>query len=443
MNPSITSPVPAKDEMGMDYIPVYAEEAGRGEDDALVGISPVMVNNLSVRTAPVTRGPLAREIDTVGYIEFDERLVSRVDLRVEGWIEDLQVRTRGEHVREGDLLFRIYSPELEAAQREYLQSTSAGSASLRAAGAERLRALGLNDAQIERLSRTGQPEPLVPIYARHDGIVAELNVREGSFVTPGTTVMTLAGLQSVWIIVDVFEQQADWVAVGQTAEVRLPHKPNRVWTGELEYIYPQLDPETRTLKVRLRFQNPDETLLPNMYADVTVHAEPREQTLSVPSAAVIRTGDGARVILARGDGRFDPVPVTTGIESEDRVEILDGLTVGDEVVISAQFLLDSEANLQASLRRMSDPKTGANGMSVQVEPAAIRGEGTLNRVDAESRTVNLSHGPISELGWPAMTMDFTVDENVSLAAFEAGQPVSFTLRETDGGVLIIELDPAE
>ena len=446
MTPSVTSPVPAKDSMGMDYIPVYAGDADN-QDDALVSISPIMVNNLGVRTAPVMSGTLAREIDTVGYIDFDERLLSQVNLRVEGWIEDLRVRTGGEKVSKGDMLFRVYSPELEAAQREYLQQSASGREALLSAGSRRLQALGLNETQIARLSATRQPEALVPIYARQDGIVAELNAREGMFVTPGTTVMTLAGLESVWVLVDIFAEQADWVEPGQVAEVRLPHKPNEVWRGEVEFIYPQLDAETRTLQARLRFPNPGEALRPNMYADVTVYADPRERVLSVPAEAVIRTGTGARVILARGEGRFDPAPVEIGIEAGDRIEILDGLAEGDQVVVSAQFLLDSEASLQASLRRMTEPamEAGANSDAIETSSGAearagIIGSGILNSVDAAAGKVNLSHEPIPELNWPAMTMDFALDQGVTLPVVEAGQAVRFRLRQTDAGPIIIQLE---
>jgi Cu(I)/Ag(I) efflux system membrane fusion protein len=445
MTPSVTSPVPAKDSMGMAYIPVYPGDAGN-QDDALVSISPIMVNNLGVRTEPVTSGALAREIDTVGYIDFDERLLSQVNLRVEGWIEDLRVRTEGEKVSEGDLLFRVYSPELEAAQQEYLQQSASGREALVSAGSRRLQALGLNEAQIESLKETGEPEALVPIYARQDGIVAELNAREGMFVTPGTTVMTLAGLEEVWVLVDIFEEQADWVEVGQAAEMRLPHKPNAVWNGEVEFIYPQLNSATRTLQARLRFPNPGEELRPNMYADVTVYADPRERALSVPAEAVIRTGAGARVILARGEGRFDPAPVEIGIEAGDRIEILDGLAEGDRVVVSAQFLLDSEASLQASLRRMTDPAMEAETNSDAVETSASAGitsTGTLNSMDAVARKVNLSHAAIPELNWPAMTMDFPLEEGLALPAVETGQAVRFRLLQTDAGPVIVELEPAE
>jgi Cu(I)/Ag(I) efflux system membrane fusion protein len=433
MTPSITSPVPAKDDMGMDYIPVYADEAGES-DGALVKISPVMVNNLGVRTAPVTRGDIAREINTVGYVDYDEQRLSHVHLRVEGWIEDLQVRTLGARVKAGDLLFKVYSPDLVNAQSEYLQGLTGGGA-MRAAGRERLKALGLNERQIEELEKTRKPQTLTSIFARQDGIVAELDVREGMFVTPGTQVMTLADISSVWVLVDVFENQADWVQVGQQAKVRLPHLSGQAREGQVEYIYPQLDPKTRTLKARLRFDNRDEALRPNMYADVTVHADPKTDTLSIPSEAVIRTGGSRRVIVSRGEGQFDPVEVKTGVASGDQVQILEGLKEGDQVVVSAQFLLDSEASLKAGLRRMTNPEAHAKPL--------IWSEGKVNGVQTSPPTLNLSHAPIPELNWPQMTMDFPVVESVDLAAVKPGQTLRFGFRETEAGYQIQEIEPAQ
>lgn len=400
MNPSITSPVPAKDDMGMDYIPVYSDDSE--PDDALVRISPAMQQNLGVRTAPVSQGPLARELETVGYVAFDERLQSHVNLRVSGWIEDLQVRTEGQRVKEGDLLFRVYSPELEIAQREFLETTSEMGAGLRDAGIERLKALGLTEADIQQLDRDHRPLTLVPVYARQDGILTELNAREGMFVTPGTTVMTLSGLESVWLLVDVFEKYADWIRTGQTAEVQLPHKPNLVLRGEVEFIYPQLDPETRTLKARVSFANPREMLRPGMYADVTVLADPREQTLSVPSEAVIRTGKESRVILARGGGGFEPVDVKIGLESGDRIEILGGLEADDEVVVSAQFLLDSEASLEASLRGMtSPPDEPGHGEDMEMDmpeaPGSTSSDSAIPSMDMDMSPSSMSkHAPAVE-----------------------------------------------
>lgn len=436
MNPTITSPVPAKDDMGMDYIPVYADEDEMGDDANLVKISPVVLNNLGVRTEPVTRTTLARRIDTVGYIDYDERLISHVHLRTQGWIENLQVKALGERVRKDEPLFEVYAPELVNAQEEYLQAMRSNSLEVRSASKERLRALGIPGSFIKILERQRRAQELIPIYARQDGVVAELNVREGMYVRPDTQVMTLADLSTVWVLVDVFEGQADWVAAGQKAEVRLPYLPGRLWEGQVEYVYPALDPKTRTLKVRLRFDNPEEQLKPNMYANVTLHASPREGTLSIPQQALIRTGNSQRVIVARGEGRFEAVEVEPGIESGERIEIVSGLKENDTVVVSAQFLIDSEASLKASLRRMTEPETA--------EPAPIWAEGVVNAVQSEPPKVNLSHEPIPEIGWPEMTMDFQVDDTVSLDELKPGMKVRFELREeTEGSYVITAIEPAK
>lgn len=432
MNPAITSPTPAKDEMGMDYVPVYADEGGTAAESDGVRISPAMANNLGVRTAPVTRGPLAREIHTVGYIDYDERHISHVHLRTEGWIEALRVRTLGERVQAGELLFQIYSPQLVTAQEEYLQALGIGNRRVLEASRERLRALGIPDSVIGELDKTRRVRQLVPVYARHSGIVSALNVREGMYVQPMAEVMTVADLENVWVLVDVFERQADWLAVGQKAEVRIPHLPGQVWEGEVEYIYPALDPKTRTLKARLRFANPGERLKPNMYANVTIYADPREQALSVPREALIRTGDTQRVIVARGEGRFQPVEVETGIETDDRVEIRAGLAEGNRVVVSAQFLIDSEASLTASLHRMTPVEQDETAAA-----APIEAEGVVEAVEAEAHVITLAHDPIPALGWPSMVMDFEVADTVPLADLAPGTRVRFTLRQTDEFTYVI------
>ena len=432
MNPTITSPVPAKDDMGMDYIPVYEDEGEAEEEVGLVKISPVMVNNLGVRTEPVTRTTLARRIETVGYIDYDERLISHVHLRTEGWIENLRIKTLGEPVRKGDLLFQVYSRELVSAQEEYLQVIQMGNHTLLAAARNRLRALGIPEDLIEGLGKDYRTRQLSPVYARQDGVVAELDIREGMYVRPDTRVMTLADLSSVWMLGEVFEGQADWVAIGQKAEMRLPYLPAAVWEGEVEYIYPALDLKTRTLKIRLRFDNPEERLKPNMYASVTIHASPKEDVLSIPQQALIRTGDSQRVIVARGEGRFEAVEVKAGIESGERIEIRSGLEEGDAVVVSAQFLIDSEASLKASLQRMTEPKA-----EEPAEAAAIWSEGVVNAVQSEPPKLNLSHEPIPEIGWPAMTMDFQVADTVPLDELKPGMPVRFGLHEEEGGNYVI------
>lgn len=355
MDPAYRRDAPGKSPMGMDLVPVYADEVSTG---AIVSIDPVVMQNLGVRTAAVERGPLWRRIGAVGYVAFDERRISHIHLRTDGWIEKLSVKSNGERVGKGDLLFEVYSPDLVTAQQEYVQALRGSNDFLKQASRERLEALGVSPAQIREIDSRRRASQRIRVYAAHDGIVDALSVREGMYVKPATEVMALADLSSVWLLVDVFERQAAWVQPGQPAEVRLDYLPGRAWNGTVEFVYPTIDPETRTLQARLRFDNPDEALKPDMYASVAIYAGPKEDVLSIPREALIKTGRGQRVILALGNGKFRAREVTAGIESGDYVEIVSGLAEGDTVVASAQFLIDSEASLQASFRRMDD--TGDN-----------------------------------------------------------------------------------
>jgi Cu(I)/Ag(I) efflux system membrane fusion protein len=206
---------------------------------------------------------------------------------------------------------------------------------------------------VQELERTQKVAQTVQFSAPQDGIVSDLKVREGGFVMPAAPIVDLVDLSTVWLIVDIFERQADWVKVGNKAEAVLAFIPDKTWEGTVDYIYPSLDPKTRSLQVRIRFDNPDEALKPNMYADVKIFAAPKRDALSVPREALIRTGDGDRVILALGEGRFKPAAVRPGMETTDRVEILEGIEEGEDVVVSSQFLIDSESSLRAALMRMS------------------------------------------------------------------------------------------
>ena len=347
---------PGQSPMGMDLVPVYAESENDEvtDDGPVVKISPSVVQNMGVRTAIVTRGQLAREIDTVGYIDFDEAKLRHVHMRTDGWIENLRVKSEGEWVKKGDILFTIYSPTLVNAQEEYLQSLNIGNRQLRQASFDRLLSLGITPTQINNIKKTKNVSQNLEIYAPQDGIVAKLNVRDGMYVKPMIEIMSIADLSSVWLLAEIFEQQVDWVNTGDKAEVRLSYLPGRNWQGRVEYIYPSLDPKTRTLKVRLKFENPDEALKPNMYANVRLYGDVRKSTLYLPKEAIIRTGQEQRVITTDGKGRFKTRDVVTGVESGQSIEIINGLSEGDQVVISGQFLIDSEASLKASLMRMSE-----------------------------------------------------------------------------------------
>lgn len=439
MDPNDKRDRPAKDWMGMDFVPVYADKLNR-EDKGVVRISPEVVNNLGVRIAKVKKGKFSRRIDTVGYVDFDESKISHVHMRTEGWIHNLVVNVEGERVNKGQLLFTLYSPTLVNAQEEYLQAVAAGGQGLVRASAERLLSLGLTESQIENLRTTRKAVQYVATYAPQTGIVSALNVRHGMYVKPETEVMSLASMDSIWIQAEVFERQSTWVEVGQAAEARLPSMPGRSWKGQVDYVYPELDPITRTLRVRLRFDNPEEFLKPNMYADVSILGSETKPVIYVPRDALILDGKEPRVILALGEGRFKPKTVTPGIESGDQVEIINGLSENDVVVVSAQFLIDSEASLDASFQRMEPmPDEGEN--REQVHP---HGEGVINTINTRTRSVNVSHGPVTLLGWPAMTMDFAVSEDIDLDAVRPGSHIKFDLtRDRDGKYIITGITPVQ
>lgn len=355
MDPSFRRDRPGKSPMGMDLVPVYADQAGAADKgQPSLRISPAVVNNIGVKTAPARRGTLHRNIETVGFITPDEDRLEHIHVRAEGWIEELAADTEGDPVQAGQVLFRIFSPQLVSAQEEYLQAIRSGSASLIRAAATRLEALGMHDNQFEELKARGTAQELFEVRAPIGGYVIELNVRQGMFVQPGTTIMSLADLSTVWVDVDVFENQIDWLEAGQVAHMKLPFAPDREWTGAVDYVYPTIRAESRTARVRLSFANPDLVLKPNMYANVAIDGAPRRDVVHVPSQAVIRTGGQERVILALDDGHFRPAQVRTGLESQGRVEILEGLAEGETIVISSQFLIDSEASMDASLLRMLD-----------------------------------------------------------------------------------------
>jgi len=431
MNPTIFSDTPAKDDMGMDYIPVYADD---GKTDTRPGIliAPEVVNKLGVRTAPVERGDLSRRIETVGYLDYDERALSHVHLRANGWVENLKVRTLGERVRRGDLLLEVYAPDLVNAQKEYLQALGGILESLKVSARDRLLALGVPESQIQQVEKERRVGQLTAVYARQDGIVSALNIREGMYVTPEMELMTLADVSTVWVKVEVFEQQAGWLTIGQKAEVRLPHAPGESWEGTVEYIYPDVDTKTRAVRARLRFPNPGERLKFNMFADIVIHATPRAKVLHIPREALIRTGSEQRVVVDLGGGRFEARPVEIGIEAGDRVEIRSGLKEGERVVTSAQFLLDSESSVRASLQRLAAP----------VKPE-IWTAGVINTVEADSRTLSVTHEPIPALNWPTMTMDFPVAKGVKLEGLRPDGRARFRIREgADGRYEIDAIEPA-
>ena len=341
---------------GMTLVKIEAP-ATAGTESAAAGevrISAAVMNNLGVRTEPVVRGGLPRRSETVGYVEFDERRVQQVRTRAEGWVEGLAVRSMGETVRAGQLLFTLYSPMLESVQQEYLDALKIGNRDLIDASGDRLRSVGLDAGTAERLAKSGRAAGRIPFYAPIAGVITELEAREGAMLSPDMPAMTITGLGSLWVVAEVPEAQSAWVKAGTHAELRFPSQPGEPVHGRVEYVYPELSMETRTLRARIALDAPPPDVRPNMLAKVSLLADDGEALLHVPRSALIRNGTRDRVVVALGEGRFVSRNVVAGIEGGDRVAIREGLQEGEKVVVAAQFLLDSEANLDAGLDRLDD-----------------------------------------------------------------------------------------
>ena len=345
-----TSPVPKKDSMGMDYIPVYAEDAGAG-----VTVSPEMIQTMGIRTAPAEVRDFSRVLRAFGTVETNERLENVTVSRLEGWIEDLAVNAEGDTVRPGSLLYRIYSPDLIAAQKDYLNSFAIGNEARIASVRQRLRSLGMQTTAIDRLTETRRVIERVPVYAEAGGTVAELQVRNGDYVKPGTPILRLQSYAGVWVIASVPESDLPLVDTGMPVDLDFPSAPDAPGDGRIDYIYPTIDPKTRTAEVRIEVDNASGYLRPGAYADISLNIGGRPR-LSVPSEAILLGSEGPRVVIAEGNGRFSGRVVETGISANGRTEILSGLESGEVVVASGQFLLDSEANLKEGLTKLEAPE---------------------------------------------------------------------------------------
>jgi Cu(I)/Ag(I) efflux system membrane fusion protein len=322
-----------------------------------VSLSGAVVQSMGVRTATVERGTLWKYIRTVGRVDYDETRIAHVHPRAAGWIEGLKLRAEGEPVTKGQELAQFYAPDILSAQVDFLLALKPqprGVAQVKADRARNLlRLLDVPDAVIRDIERTREVRKTIPVEAPVDGIVTQMMARDGMYVSQGSEMFTIVDLSKVWVLVDVFEHQIDWLNKGLSAEISVPAHPGRVWKGTVDYLYPELDPKTRTLRVRLVFENPDVLLRPNMFAEVVIYGGPKEDALKIPRESLIVTGERESVVRALGEGRFQPVDVVTGMQRGGEVEILSGLKEGEEIVVSGQFLIDSESSLQASFMRMA------------------------------------------------------------------------------------------
>jgi Cu(I)/Ag(I) efflux system membrane fusion protein/cobalt-zinc-cadmium efflux system membrane fusion protein len=375
MDPTITSPVPAKDEMGMDYVPVYSDEVGDvAASGATVTIDPAVVQNMNVLTAVAERGELAREIRTVGYLEYDQQKMVSVTTKYPGWIEKVFVNYVGEPVRKGQPLFEIYSPELVQTEQDLLSAiefarrmeNATEDAHRRAldlveASRQRLAYWDVTEEQVRKLEETGRVFRTLTVVAPAGGVVMmRMPGLEGMAVKPGMELFHIANMSSLWLSVEAFENQIRWLRVGSVAEVSLSYFPGETFKGRVRFIEPQIDEKTRTVPLKLEVPNSGGRLRAGMYATVTFQPAVTPDAVLVPTPAVLRTGQRNLVVVAEGEGRFTPREVSLGSEGNGRVEILSGLRAGEGVVTSAQFLIDSESNLREAIQKLIAARTASS-----------------------------------------------------------------------------------
>ena len=403
MDPSFVSKAPGKDKMGMDLVPVYEGEEPQGPAGT-VRIDPVTMQNIGVTSSMVKRERLTREVRTVGRIDYDETTVRHIAPKIGGWIEAQHVNFAGQVVQRGEPLLEIYSPELVATQEEYLialryqnvlsesslKDSLAGADDIVRAAEMRLRYWNITDSQIEALRERGELTRTMVLYAPFRGIVVERNVPEGGFLRPGQTVYSIADISTVWVYANVYEYEAPWLKIGQEATMTLAYEPGKTYRGAVTYVYPYLDNKTRTIEVRMEFPNTSDLHLKiDMWANVVLESEVAREGLAVPIQAVMRTGRRNVAIVALDGGRFEPRDIQLGAQAGDAFEVLEGLVEGDRIVTSANFLINSESNLQAAIRKMiganapATPPKNTEGTTRGQIPAAESGESDL--VDGQPR----------------------------------------------------------
>lgn len=363
MDPSYTADAPGKSPMGMDLIPVFTDELSA---TGTVQIDPVTVQNIGVKTQSVRRQQLNRTVRTVGRVDYDETRMTDVNTKIAGWVEKLHVDYTGQLVEKGQPLLDIYSPQLVAAQEEYLtvldhkrrleasadKDARQGGVDLLHASMLRLHHWDVTGSQIRELERTGEVKRTMTVYSPQEGAVVHKAVFAGAHIMPGQHLYRIAELSPVWVYADVYQYESSWVREGMEAQVELSYLPGKQFSGRVNHVFPFLEPKTRTVKVRISFPNPDLELKPEMYTNVTIHSPVSEDALVVPVQAIIHSGERNVAVVNLGDGRFQPRDLVLGVEADGLYQVLEGLREGEHIVTSAQFLIDSESNLKAAVDAM-------------------------------------------------------------------------------------------
>jgi Cu(I)/Ag(I) efflux system membrane fusion protein len=417
--------------MDMMLVPVYTDG---DTDQSKVTVSSRVQQNLGVRTAPVVEGMLSPQVSAVGSIAYNERDQVIVQARATGYVERLHVRATLDRVAKGQALAELYVPDWIAAQEEFLsvrRMQGTDLASLVDGARQRMRQVGMSEAQIRLVETTGITQPRVILTSPQSGVVVELLAREGMTVTSGATLFRINGLATVWVNAEVPETQAALLRPGAKVSAKSPAVPGTTFEGKVQAILPEVNAATRTIKARLELANPGARLAPGMFVTMQLTDNRAEKSLLIPTEAVIQTGKRTVVMLAEDNGKFSPVEVEAGIESDNQTEIKRGLKVGQRVVVSSQFLIDSEASLKGVEARLNDaPKP----VAATTANTAKRHQGEA-KVEAITRdAITLSHDPIPSIKWPSMTMDFKPPEKGVPRNVQTGDRVTFEFYEAAEGI---------
>ena len=362
MDPTEIYEAPGKSKMGMDLVPVYEDELVSGVD---IKIDPVVEQNMGLKTESVQKGPLHHTIETYGNITYDETRTGIVSQKVAGWIEKLYADYTGIHVKKGDSLYEIYSPALLASQEEYLsayknfsKNKSALNKELLLSAKSRLLYFDIADTEISEIEKTGQVKKTLVVRSPFDGVVTQKNVIQGAFVQSGASLFTISDLSHVWVEAHIFEYEQNLVFPGQEVEITLSYNPDKVYTGQVAYIYPYLQPKTRDVIIRIDLENTDSRLKPDMFTKIRIQSSSDTAIISISSQAVIHSGPKKIVFVGKGNGRFTPRQVQTGVQLDHgRVQVTSGLAEGERIVTSGQFLLDSESKLKEAIQKMIQAKS--------------------------------------------------------------------------------------
>lgn len=423
--------------MDMELVPVYADEGGA---EGGVKVNPTLQQNLGIRYATVRREETRDAFELVGTTQFDESVAEVVQSRVTGYIERLHARAPMRRIKRGEPVATLFVPEWIAPQEEYLALKRSRNTELAAAAKDRMRAMSIPNSLVAQAEKTGKAQRNLTLTSPVTGVITELPVRDGAMVSPGMTVAKVVALNKVWLLAEIPESQVNAVKPGMPVKASFAGAAERTYSGKVREILPGVNVNTRTVQARLELDNRDSSLTPGLLMRVQVGAEKAVPRLLVPTEAVITSGKRSVVLVAGVNSGIQPVEVTTGRDIGDDTEILSGLAEGQKVVASGQFLIDSEAKLKAVLPKFSngaqEPAQGTHSSSASTAPGVYRATGKIEKVAPEALT--LSHGPIPELKWPGMTMDFSKPRPDAFAKFKVGQDVEFSFKEGDDGSYLLQ-----